>query len=76
VNGATLLSVSWNGDTKTSYWRVLGGASASALEPLTTVPRRGFETTIAVKEAPAVIAVEALDAVHALLATSASIGSF
>ena len=41
---------SWNGDTRTASWRLLGGASPKALTPLTMVPKTGFETTINVAQ--------------------------
>ncbi len=53
---------SWNGATTVARWQVLGGASAAALTPLTTVARQGFETHISLSTAPAVVAVKALDA--------------
>ena len=39
---------SWNGDTRTTSWRVLGGPSPSKLSPLGGAPRSGFETSISV----------------------------
>jgi hypothetical protein len=56
-----LLHVSWNGSTATAAWRVLGSASSAAREPLGTVPRSGFETTIAVPTAARTLEVQALD---------------
>ncbi len=61
---------SWNGDTRTAAWRLLGGASAAALTALATAPRSGFETAIAAPQAVAYLAVQALDASGAVLATS------
>ena len=42
----TTVWASWNGATEVARWRVLGGDSASALKPLTTARKRGFETAI------------------------------
>ena len=45
--GGVVAYASWNGATGVASWRVLGGASPRALAPLASVPRRGFETSIA-----------------------------
>jgi hypothetical protein len=37
---------SWNGANGVRYWRALGGPSPSALRPVATTTRRGFETVI------------------------------
>jgi hypothetical protein len=57
----TTVYASWNGATGVSRWRVLTGARPAAFRTLTTVPWRGFETTIA-GPAERYVAVEALDA--------------
>jgi hypothetical protein len=65
---------SWNGATAVASWRVLSGASPSALSPLATTPRRGFETAIALSPAPAhgsYVVAQALDASGAVLGSSA-----
>ena len=61
---------SWNGATTVAHWRVLGGATAASLSRLTTAARHGFETHISLSTAPAVIAVEAIDASGHVLAES------
>jgi Arylsulfotransferase (ASST) len=38
--------VSWNGATSVSSWRVFGGSSATALKPVATARKSGFETAI------------------------------
>lgn len=40
--------VSWNGATRVDHWRVLSGPSSTALRPLVTVKKRGFETAISI----------------------------
>ncbi len=45
--GGVVAYASWNGATGVASWRVLGGASPSALAPLASGPRAGFETSIA-----------------------------
>jgi hypothetical protein len=65
-----VLSVSWNGATETAYWRIDAGSKASALRPVKTVPRQGFETTIRLDGVPLVVAVTALDKAKRPLGTS------
>ena len=67
--GATVYA-SFNGSTETAYWSVLGGPARSALRPLTVAKRTGFETAIALRNAPAHIAVKALDVHKRVIATS------
>ena len=38
--------VSWNGATSVDSWRVFGGSSATALKPVVTARKSGFETAI------------------------------
>jgi Arylsulfotransferase (ASST) len=61
---------SWNGDTRTASWRVLGGPSAQQLTPVAGAARSGFETTIALPAAPAYVAAQALGANGEVLGTS------
>jgi hypothetical protein len=61
---------SWNGDTRTATWRVLAGSSPQTLAPVTSAPRSGFETALSTPAAAAYVAVQALDASGAVLATS------
>ena len=67
--GATVYA-SFNGSTETAYWSVLGGAARNALRPLTVAKRNGFETVISLRNAPAHIAVKALDVHRRPIATS------
>jgi ABC-type amino acid transport substrate-binding protein len=71
--GTTTVYASWNGATTIAAWRVLAGASTSALAPLTSGSFAGFETAIAVPGAPAYVAVQALDAAGNVLGTSPAI---
>jgi hypothetical protein len=68
-SGATVYA-SFNGSTETAYWRVLGGPARNALRPLAIAARNGFETAIPLRNAPAHIAVRALDARKRPIATS------
>jgi Arylsulfotransferase (ASST) len=71
--GAVTVYASWNGATSVSGWRVVGGAAATSLAPLTAAPSAGFETPIAVPAAPAALAVQALGPEGQVLSTSAVI---
>ena len=46
IAGRLTAWVSWNGATEVVAWRVNGGPSPSALLPLVTAPKLGFETAI------------------------------
>jgi hypothetical protein len=72
-SGATSVAVSWNGATQVASWRVLAGSSATALAPVLTGPKSGFETTIKASTAGPYIAVQALDASGNVLGTSATV---
>ncbi len=69
--GKLSIAASWNGATSVASWRVLAGASAAALAPVATVPKQGFQTTLAVSSAGPYAEVEALDGSGNLLGTSA-----
>jgi hypothetical protein len=58
--GATLWA-SWNGATNVAAWQVFGGASCSALAPITKVNRSSFETQIPLSSQPACVEVKALN---------------
>jgi hypothetical protein len=70
---AVTVSASWNGATAVSSWRVLAGGSPSALSPVASAPKAGFQTTITASAAGPYVAVQALDAEGALLGTSAPV---
>lgn len=63
--------VSWNGATRVSSWRLLGGASASSLATLETQSSAGFETALPVSAGTAFVEVEALSARGNVLGRSA-----
>ena len=54
--------VSWNGDTRTTAWRVLAGDDPNNLHPADTMMRRGFETEIAIENPASLVAIVAQDA--------------
>jgi hypothetical protein len=67
------VSASWNGATTVARWQVLAGTPSGALSPVASAPRRGFETTMAVRSAAPTFAVRALNAKGRVLATSARV---
>jgi hypothetical protein len=71
--GALAAYASWNGATDVAAWRLEGGFSPKALEPLRTVARDGFETSLSVPGSPAYVAVVALDSRGRALARSATL---
>ena len=73
LGGGLTVYASWNGDTRTASWRVLAGASAQTIAPVATVARSGFETSVTTPGAAPYVAVQALDAAGAVLASSRTI---
>jgi hypothetical protein len=71
--GALAVSVSWNGATEVASWRVLAGASPTALAVVANAAKSGFQTTITAPSAGPYVAVQALDASGAMLAVSATV---
>ncbi len=61
---------SWNGATEVVAWRLLTGSSAGTLQPGSSTPRSGFETSIPMVGASGYVAVAALDSSGATLGTS------
>ncbi len=73
TGGAVTVYASWNGDTRTASWRVLAGPSPQQLTPVAGAVRSGFETAITTPGPEKDVAVQALDATGAVLATSRTI---
>jgi arylsulfotransferase ASST len=71
--GALSVSVSWNGATDVASWRVLAGSAPSALVPVASAAKSGFQTTIAAPSAGPYVAVQALDGSGAVLGVSATV---
>ena len=70
AGGSTEVYASWNGATGVASWTVLAGGSASHLGPVGTFPDSGFETAMQAPTSAPDIAVEAISASGAVLATS------
>ncbi len=52
---------SWNGATEVATWEALAGPGPDQLKPVGSAPRKGFETTIAVRTTEPYVAVQAKD---------------
>jgi hypothetical protein len=72
-SGSLTAYASWNGATEVASWRVLAGASASALAPVSTAPHHGFETAIKVSSTGPYVQVQALDGAGNVIGTSAAV---
>jgi len=73
AGGSFSAYASWNGDTRTAQWRLLGGPSQESMSPLELVPRTGFESTLSSPAPEAFVAVQALDAAGNVLGVSPTI---
>jgi hypothetical protein len=73
AGGTIAVAVSWNGATEVASWQVLAGASPSALAPVATAAKNGFQTGITAPAAGPYVAVRALSASGATIATSATV---
>jgi arylsulfotransferase ASST len=71
--GRVRVWASWNGDTRTASWRLLAGSSASALAPVASAARGGFETQIVTARTAPYVAVQALDSAGNVLGTSRAV---
>ena len=69
-DGALTVYASWNGATDVARWEVLTGRNPDELRLAATAERQGFETTVTVDAAAPYVAVRALAATGATLATS------
>jgi hypothetical protein len=71
VTGAAMtVYASWNGATEVASWNVLAGPDRTHLATVTSGPKHGFETAIHATSNDPYVAVQALDANGAVLATS------
>jgi hypothetical protein len=73
-HGRLTVYASWNGATLLASWRVLTGPTATSMTAISTAPRAGFETAIALPStlpAGSYVSVQALSATGAVLAVAA-----
>jgi Arylsulfotransferase (ASST) len=71
--GRTVVYASWNGATTVASWRVMEGSTRATLQPVASVPREGFETSIPLRVAPLAgtyLSIEALSPSGAVLGVS------
>jgi len=68
--GGAMIFVSWNGATEVASWKVLAGKTRTALAPVASAPKSGFETAIAVHAKGPYFAAEARDAKGHVLSRS------
>jgi hypothetical protein len=71
--GVVTAHASWNGATGVHAWTLLAGGSSAALDPITTVPRGGFETAITAHTTSRWFAAQALGPAGQVLASSATV---
>jgi hypothetical protein len=69
----TTVYVSWNGATGVASWQISSGPSRNRLTPVMTVPRRGFETAIALDATTGHAVATALDASGSPLGSSEAV---
>jgi hypothetical protein len=74
ASGPLTVYASWNGDTRTTSWRVLAGPSSQQLAQVASATRSGFETAIALAASEPYVAVQALGPAGEVLGTSRTIG--
>ena len=71
--GRVTLYVSWNGATQVATWEVLAGPGPQGLEPVGSVPRKGFETAISFTTEEPHVAARAKDRSGRVLGTSETV---
>jgi hypothetical protein len=69
--GGPLAHVSWNGATGVARWRADVGSRRTALHPVATARRTGFETIVRLGSSKGYVALTALDGAGKVLGTSA-----
>ncbi|HEX6932764.1 MAG TPA: arylsulfotransferase family protein [Streptosporangiaceae bacterium] len=72
-SGGAVVYASWNGATQVTSWRVYAGKTRTSLTEVTSVPRAGFETAIAVEHPGPYFAVQPHDAARRALSRSAPV---
>ncbi|MEJ7842031.1 MAG: arylsulfotransferase family protein [Rubrobacter sp.] len=71
--GRATLYASWNGATEVAVWEVLAGPGPDGLEAVGSAPRKGFETTIALRTEEPYVAARARDRSGRVLGTSEAV---
>ena len=65
--------VNWSGATEVATWQVHAGSRPDELKPVASVPRKGFETVVALQTREPYVAVRAKDGSGKELATSRAV---
>ncbi len=75
AHGGATVYASWNGATEVASWRVLAGASATGLTPVSTAAKTAFETAISLPASAAgsYVAVQALNGAGTVIGASAAV---
>ncbi len=73
LGGRKSVYVSWNGATQVATWEVLAGPGSEGLEPVGSVPRKGFETAISSTTEEPHVAARAKDRSGRVLGTSEAV---
>ena len=73
AEGRVTLYASWNGATEVADWEVLAGPDPERLEPVGSVPRKGFETAISFNTDEPYVAARAKDRSGRVLGTSEAV---
>jgi hypothetical protein len=71
--GKVTATASWNGATNVASWQLLAGPNAGSMTVVGAGPRTGFESSVTAATAQPMVAMRALDASGATLATSAAV---
>ncbi|HTU29682.1 MAG TPA: arylsulfotransferase family protein [Solirubrobacteraceae bacterium] len=71
VDGQVTVSASWNGANTVHSWRILGGGSRGKLSWIGIDRDRDFQTNMPTHRSPRYVEVQAVDASHKTLASSA-----
>jgi Arylsulfotransferase (ASST) len=66
--------VSWNGAPGVASWRLMSGSRTDDVRAVRTVPKSGFETSLAIPDGARYVAVEALDDRGRVLRASRTVG--
>jgi hypothetical protein len=69
----TIVHASWNGAGDVAGWRVLAGERPATLKPQTVIAASGFESSATLPTKQAYVAMQALNARGAVLATSSTV---
>jgi hypothetical protein len=72
-DGDMTLYASWNGAIEVTTWEVLAGPDPEDLEPVASVPRKGFEIVITVDVSKAYVRVRAKNSSGRVLGTSKAV---